>query len=151
MDFVKNLRKIVGTRPLILPGSVVIILNDQDELLLQHRNDGSWGLVGGLMELGESMEETARREVKEESGLEIGKMTLIDVISGPDYYLKLENGDELYSVTAVYASKEVSGEIEIDQSESRNMKYFKADQLPDNMIDEYRHCLDSYFQKARLR
>ena len=40
MSYVMDLRKLVGTRPLLLPGSVVLIVNEDNELLLQHRNDG---------------------------------------------------------------------------------------------------------------
>jgi 8-oxo-dGTP pyrophosphatase MutT (NUDIX family) len=54
---------------LILPGSVVLIFYEDSEILLQHRIDGGWGLPGGLMEMGGSLEDTARREVKEETGL----------------------------------------------------------------------------------
>lgn len=86
MEYVKELRAIVGHRPLILPGSVVLIVNENNELLLQHRNDGGWGLPGGLMELGESLEDTARREVKEETGLNIGELRQLGVFSGPDYF-----------------------------------------------------------------
>ncbi|WP_407652092.1 hypothetical protein [Aquibacillus koreensis] len=49
MDYVKDLRNLVGNRPLILTGSVVLLLNEINELLLQHRTDGGWGLPGGLM------------------------------------------------------------------------------------------------------
>ncbi|KPL60938.1 NUDIX hydrolase [Rossellomorea vietnamensis] len=148
MNYVKNLRKLVGTRPLILPGAVVIILNDHHELLLQHRTDGGWGLPGGLMELGESLEETARREVKEETGLEIGELTLVNIFSGTDYYFKVSNGDELYSVTAVYVTKDVSGKISVDETESVDVQFFKLDELPDGLTDEYKRYIMSYINSG---
>ena len=53
MEYYKELRKYVGHRPLILPGSVVLILNSKDEVLLQERElgvlrltwwtNGAWG------------------------------------------------------------------------------------------------------------
>ncbi|MBN8191788.1 NUDIX hydrolase [Bacillus sp. NTK074B] len=148
MNYVKDLRKLVGTRPLILPGAVVIILNEQHEVLLQHRTDGGWGLPGGLMELGESLEETARREVKEETGLEVGELTLVNIFSGQDYYFKVSNGDELYSVTAVYVTEDVSGKIEVDETESVAVQFFKLDDLPVGLTDEYKRYLISYIKSG---
>ncbi|PFA69133.1 DNA mismatch repair protein MutT [Bacillus sp. AFS015802] len=148
MNYVKDLRKLVGTRPLILPGSVVIILNGNNELLLQHRTDGGWGLPGGLMELGESLEETARREVKEETGFDIGELTLVNIFSGQDYYFKVSNGDELYSVTAVYVTKDVGGQMEVDESESVAVQYFKLNELPDGLTDEYKRYIMSYIESG---
>ena len=77
MEYFKYLRQFVGHKPIILPGSVVIILNDQDEVLLQKRHDENWGLPGGLMDLGESFEAVAKREVFEETGLVVENLKLL--------------------------------------------------------------------------
>ncbi len=71
MGYVEELRKIVGHRPLILVGAVVLVINENGYVLLQQRTEpyGKWGLPGGLMELSESPEETAYREVYEETGI----------------------------------------------------------------------------------
>ena len=148
MEYVMELRKLVGHRPLILPGSVVLIINEQNQVLLQHRHDGGWGLPGGIMELGESLEETARREVKEETGLDIGELKLLGVYSGAEYYYKVSNGDELYSVTAVYLTRDVKGNIEMDKTESKALQYFHLNDLPEGLTEEYRNYMESYIQEV---
>ena len=69
---------------MILNGSVAVVTDDAGRVLLQHRSDGRWGLPGGLMELGESCEDTARRETREETGLALGGLRLLGVWSGKD-------------------------------------------------------------------
>jgi 8-oxo-dGTP diphosphatase len=58
-----------------LVGVGVVALNDQGEVLLIKRGKppraGEWSLPGGLIDLGEKLEEAARREVWEECGIEI--------------------------------------------------------------------------------
>ena len=147
MGYVRELRKLVGNRPLILPGAVVIILNEQNEMLLQHRSDGGWGLPGGIMELGESMEETARREVQEETGLVVGELELMGIFSGEDFYLKVANGDELYSVTAVYSTRDITGEIVIDGVESLDVQYFPLKELPEDLASGARSYIEPYLSK----
>ncbi|MCM3707994.1 MULTISPECIES: NUDIX hydrolase [Cytobacillus] len=144
MEYYKYLRQFVGNRPIILPGSVVIILNERNEVLLQKRHDGGWGLPGGLMDLGESFEETAKREVLEETGLAVENLKLLNVFSGSDYYLKVQNGDEFYSATALYFTKDVSGELQADYSESLELQYFELTNLPDGLTDEYRGFIEEY-------
>ena len=144
MEYYKYLRTYVGHKPIILPGSVVIILNNRNEVLLQKRHDGYWGLPGGLMDLGESFEEVAKREVFEETGLIVENLQLLNVFSGSKYYLKVSNGDELYSVTAVFYTRDVSGDMNIDYSESIKVQYFSINNLPNELTDEYKEFIEQY-------
>ena len=94
MGYIEELRALVGHRRLILCGASVVIRNARGELLLQQRRGPTerWSFPGGLMELGESTEETARREVFEETALTLGAMKLIGVYSGAEHLCRAANG-----------------------------------------------------------
>lgn len=111
------------------------------------RLNGNWGLPGGLMDLGESFEEVAKREVFEETGLAVENLRLLNVYSGSKYYLKVSNGDELYSATAVYYTKDVSGDLKIDYNESKDMKYFTVDNLPSKLNDNDKGFIGEYVNR----
>lgn len=103
MSYIMNLRKYVGHSPLINIGATIIVLNDKNEILLNHRSDtNTWGIIGGGMELGESLEEVAKRELYEETNLEAEDVKLLNVFSGKELYFKYPNGDETYTVIALY-------------------------------------------------
>jgi len=92
-------------------GVGVVIIHDGKILLEKRKNEpgrGQWSIPGGLIELGESAKETAVREVKEETGLEVESPMLIDVVDNVtqdingevkyhfvilDYFAKLKGGE----------------------------------------------------------
>ncbi len=62
-------------------------------VLLQLRgDDATWGLPGGRLEPGESLEQAARRELLEETGLAAGDLALVDVYSGPEFVVRYPMG-----------------------------------------------------------
>jgi mutator protein MutT len=79
------LRRIYPERPLVGVGAIIIA---RGKILLEKRKNepgrGQWSIPGGLVELGESVEQTAIREVKEETGLEVEKPEHIDVVDNID-------------------------------------------------------------------
>lgn len=143
MEYYKKLRQYVGHEPLILPGSVVLIVNENKEVLLQERAPGIYGLPGGLMELGESLEDTARREVYEETGLHVKDLQLCNVYSGPDYYIENPNGDTFYSVTTVYKTNHYEGILNPDGTESISLQFFPPHNLPKGIVASYRTFIEN--------
>lgn len=150
MGYIEDLRKLIGKTPVILVGSVVIILDEKKRILLQERTHPKhvWGLPGGLMELGESTEETAKREVLEETELSIENLQLLNVYSGKEYFAIAANGDPFYTVTAAYYTNNYSGSLKVNKEEAYSLHFFATDQLPDKMVGSHKRIIKDYLQKA---
>lgn len=150
-NYVETIRRKIGHDLLVLVGANVIIYNTHHEYLLQQRANGNWGLMGGLMEVGESLEETAIREVYEESGLTIESLMQLQTFSGTAFRFKLKNEDEIYVVTTLFLANQVSGEMAYDgNDETLNLKYFSYQDLPETLKDEYRKYIQ-YFEDSVLQ
>lgn len=131
MGYISDLRKYVGHDPLIGIGATTLVLNDKKEILLNLRSDtNTWGIPGGSMELYETIEETAIRELKEETGILADDLELITVLSGRDYYFEYPNGDKMCTVIVLFKVMNYSGEIKINDCESKQLKFFSFNQLP---------------------
>lgn len=103
------------------------------------------------MEVGESLEETAIREVYEESGLTIESLMQLQTFSGTAFRFKLKNEDEIYVVTTLFLANQVSGEMAYDgNDETLNLKYFSYQDLPETLEDEYRKYIQ-YFEDSVLQ
>ncbi len=132
MGYIMNLRETVGHSPLIGVGATTLVFNNKNELLLNLRSDtNTWGIPGGSKELNESLEECAIRELKEETNINVDDLELITVLSGKEYYFKYPNEDELDCVIALYKVSNYAGELKINDGESRELKFFPLDNLPE--------------------
>jgi 8-oxo-dGTP pyrophosphatase MutT (NUDIX family) len=135
VDYVAELRALVGHRPLVLAVAGALVFDDDGRLLLHRRTQNRlWSTSGGAVEPGESLEETARRQLREETGLEAGRLRLLDVYSGAEFFVESENGDQAYVVGALFIAEDVrtSG----NGVPPGDVDYFAFDALPDD-IDPY--------------
>jgi mutator protein MutT len=144
-----ELRQLVGKRPLIMVGATLLVLNQQNQLLMVKRTDnGCWGVPGGAMEPGESLEDTVTRETKEEIGIEVKEMELFGVYSGQDLYYQYPSGAEVYNVSIVYLTRNIEGVIEVNQHEHSEHRYFSLHQLPSEISPPIKSILRDLVNKA---
>ena len=131
MGYIMNLRKHVGHEPLIGLGATTLVFNDKKELLLNLRTDtDTWGIPGGSMELYETIEETAVRELKEEADISADELELVTILSGKEYYFEYPNGDKMCTVIVLFKVLNYTGDIKVADNESKQLKFFSLDNLP---------------------
>ena len=153
MDYILQLRRYIGHRPILMVGAAILILDDQGRLLLMKRSDsGCWGPPGGATEPGEVVEEAAKRETFEETNLEIGETSLFGVFSGPELYYKYPNGDEVYNVTIVYLARDWRGTIKLND-EHTAWNWFAVDEIPEEVSPPIKPVIEQFrnsFSKPNL-
>ena len=134
MDYLKELRKRTDHMPLVLPHSVVILFNEKGEVLLEERaDDGFFDFPGGGIDLKESAEDAARRELKEETGLTADELKLFKVYSGEITHYVYFNGDEIYGVDLVYTCHKYHGEMKPQLEEVKSLKFYDLKHMPEKM------------------
>lgn len=145
MGYILDLRKIegIGHRPLMMVACAVFLFDRNEHVLLQKRaDDHTWCVPGGSMELGETPEAAARREFLEETGLTLGDLKLISVLSGEDSHFTYPNGDEVYAVDINYVCYDYTGGLEKQEDEVLELKFFDTCDLPDTLNKNDRKVIE---------
>ena len=126
----------------VITGTCAVVLNDHGEVLVQRRSDnGYWGLPGGLLDVGESIEQCVIREVLEETGLQVTVDRLMGVYSDPMQHALMSYPDRVVqTVTVCFRCRRESGELAVS-NESTELAYFRVDRLPANTLVVHRSVI----------
>lgn len=121
-------------------GVCVVILNDQGKIVLTKRKDlPVWCLPGGTVEPGESFVETAVREAREETGLEINVTRLVGLYSRPNWF------DGAHDI--LFVAQPIAGELRADGKETVEIGFFDPLDVPQPMLAwHYDHIADALGQ-----
>lgn len=122
-NYIRWLRSKVGHEKVILAFAGGCLFDECGRVLLQKRGDSRmWGFPGGAIEIGETPEQAAIRELKEETGLDVEVQSLLGVYTDSD--MRYPNGDQAHSICIVYRLKAIAGSLRCDQDETIDLKYF---------------------------
>lgn len=139
-DYIRWLRSKVGHEKIILVFAGGCILNEAGQVLLQRRGDsGKWGFPGGAIEIGETPEMAAIREVKEETGLDVKVAGLLGIYTDCD--MAYPNGDQAQSICIAYELERVGGQLACDDHETVELKYFDLDEMPELFCKQHEEMM----------
>ena len=126
-----------------IPGtSIITILPDGRIVLIRRRDNGQWALPGGIVDWGEDIPTAVRRELAEETGLNLVKIRrLVGVYSAPD------RDPRIHSICVVVEA-EVQGNMEIkDTLEVIEIQAFSPTSLPPGELShDHNQQLQDYFK-----
>mgnify|MGYP001033121213 CR=1 FL=1 len=139
-------KRLYPKQPIVGVGAVV--LSNGKILLEKRKNDpgkGKWSIPGGLVELGESMEQTVIREVEEETGFEVENPEHIDVV---DNIIRDNNGEIKYHFVIVDYFVKLKGGTLGASSDAEELKWVPLNEVEKhNLTKTFR----SFFQRNRQK
>lgn len=124
------------------PAVDIIIEISSGIVLIERRNPPyGWALPGGFVDYGESLEDAAVREAKEETSLEVYDLRLLGCYSDPS------RDSRMHTISTVYAAKGHGSPKAAD--DAVNLRIFMPNELPDQLCFDHGAILSDYLEKKR--
>lgn len=128
-------------------GIGVFILNEKNELLLLLRKKaperGTWMIPGGAVEFGEKLEDTVKREAREEIGVDVELVRHIQTGT----HIITEDGHRTHWIAPVFLCRITSGSPKLlEQEKHAEMGWFSLDKLPKNLSKKTASDVEAYLR-----
>ncbi len=131
----------------LVPAASAVVTNDRGEILMQRRVDNNfWALAGGTMAFGETIVQTAEREVREETGLDVRVDGIVGTFSDPRHIIEYSDGEIRQQFNICFHASLVGGELRVSH-ESTEVRWIPPEQIAElEMHHTTRLRLDHFAQ-----
>lgn len=128
--------------------TVIAIIEHEGKVLFDRRADAPfWGLIGGQLEDDETLVDGLRREIDEETGLEVTKYSLFGTFSDPSRRVRYADG-RIFCSVAIAFRVEVADVSKLRPSkESPGFDWFAPDAFPPNVIATQHPIIERYLSR----
>lgn len=129
----------------LVPAASAVVVDEGGRILLHRRRDnGTWALPGGQMELGESLSDCALREVKEETGFDVEVVGLVGTYTDPKHVFEYDDGEVRQEFSICLLARVVGGDLIVSE-ESFEVAFHRPDDIVDlPMLDSIRLRVTDY-------
>ena len=122
---------------------IIIELKDGKIVLIRRKNPPfGWALPGGFVDYGESLEEAAIREAREETSLEVSLIRQLHTYSNPD------RDPRRHTITTVFIARAQGPPIAADDAEEIGL--FDRFTLPSSLAFDHNLILNDYFRQQEI-
>lgn len=135
-DFILELRRLIGTRPLALVGVTAVVLRDGEVLLGRRSDNGALTPITGIVDPGEEPADAAVREALEEAGVHVRAVRLALVHQIPR--IVYANGDQADYLDLVFRCEWLSGDPFPADGELTEVGWYDLDALPEVVLADMR-------------
>jgi len=138
-NYLSYIERKIGNGPFVTVDAIVE--KEGGVVLIKRKNPPfGWALPGGFVDYGERLEEAVKREVKEETGLEITEVKQFHTYSAP------ERDPRFHTVSTVFIAKG-QGKMKAE-SDAQEVKVFSLSELPEEIAFDHRQILEDYKKNA---
>jgi ADP-ribose pyrophosphatase YjhB (NUDIX family) len=135
----------------LIPAASAAVSNERDEILMQRRADNDlWALPGGTMDLGESIGETAVREVREETGLDVEIDGIVGIYSDARHIIEYSNGEVRQQFNICFSARLLGGTLRASD-ESTEAAWITPESLEKMPIHDTTRLRLQHFLERRAR
>lgn len=149
-SYVWRLRQVWGQQPLKVTGVAAFIVNHDGKVLLGKRSvSNDWGFIGGSVELEDSVTTTLKKEVREETGIEVGEYHFVGVLSEPKHTTLVYPGGDVAVVVNVLFEVPVGDAQPVMDEEHTEFGWFDLNALPQPFQTSGQSAMNAYIEFRR--